>query len=127
VTETQAPFLTAWFQIMDSDQPSKILDLISEDFTFSILFSTGGEQATDFSGGRAVLEDYLRQREKGTRTHHRIMASSSGREELFLGEVRRAGGPEATFVAAGQINENGLLERFLVGRSPAVLFHSGGC
>jgi hypothetical protein len=126
VTSTQAPFLTAWFEIMDSDQPSRILDLISDDFTFSILFSTGGDTATDFRGGRAVLEHYLEQREKGTRTHHMLMATSSGREELFLGEVRRGGEPEATFVAAGQLNSGGRLQRFLIGRSPAVLFDTGG-
>jgi hypothetical protein len=119
-----APFLTAWFEILDSDEPVRILDLISDDFTFSILFSTGGDAATDFAGGRPALVGYLEQREKGTRTHHRIAATSVGRQELFLGEVRRAGEPEATFVAAGQLDDDGRLARLLIGRSPAVLFGS---
>ncbi|HEX6355990.1 nuclear transport factor 2 family protein [Actinophytocola sp.] len=117
-----APFLTAWFEILDSDEPSRILDLISDDFSFSILFSTGGDSATDFAGGRPALVGYLTQREKGTRTHHQLAASSTGRQELFLGEVRRAGVPEATFVAAGQLDGNGRLARLIIGRSPAVLF-----
>ena len=29
-TSTAAPFLTAWFQILDGDEPSRILDLIGE-------------------------------------------------------------------------------------------------
>jgi hypothetical protein len=121
-----APFLSAWFEIMDSDEPSRILDLISDDFTFSILFSTGDGGATDFAGGRSALVGYLAQREKGTRTHHRLAANSTGRQELFLGEVRRAGEPEATFVAAGELDEGGRLARLLIGRSPAVLFATGG-
>jgi hypothetical protein len=118
-----APFLTAWFEILDSDEPTRILDLISDDFTFSILFSTDGD-ATDFAGGRPALVGYLEQREKGTRTHHLLAATTQGRRELFLGEVRRAGVPEATFVAGGELNDEGRLARLLIGRSPAVLFHS---
>jgi hypothetical protein len=120
-----APFLTAWFEIMDSEEPSRILDLISDDFTFSILFSTEGG-ASDFAGGRPAMVGYLAQREQNTRTHHRLAASSTGCQELFLGEVRRAGVPEATFVAAGELDENGRLARLLIGRSPAVLFGAGG-
>ena len=119
---TAAPFLTAWFEIMDSDEPERILDLIAEDFTFAILFSTGGDGATHFAGGRAAMEGYLEQREKGTLTHHMLAASTSGRDEMFLGEVRRAGVPVASYVAAGQIDASGRLARLLIGRSPAVLF-----
>ena len=120
-----APFLSAWFEIMDSEEPARILDLISDDFTFSILFSTDGG-AADFAGGRPALVGYLEQREKGTRTHHRLAAHTTGRQELFLGEVRRGGTPEATFVAAGELDGDGRLARLLIGRSPAVLFATGG-
>jgi len=123
--ERAAPFLTAWFEIMDSDDPGRILDLISDDFRFSILFSTGDDTATDFCGGRPALEYYLEQREKGVLTHHLVAASSSGPDELFLGEVRRAGVPVASFVAAGRIGPSGRLERFLVGRTPGVHFAAG--
>ena len=117
-----APFLTAWFDIMDSDRPERILDLITDDFTFSILFSTGCDAATDFAGGRPAMEHYLAQREQGVLTHHLVAASTSGRSELFLGEVRRGGVPVASFVAAGQLGPSGKLERLLIGRSPAVQF-----
>jgi len=122
MSDTAAPFLTAWFEIMDSDEPERILDLITEDFTFSILFSTGGGGASDFAGGRPALVHYLEQREKGVLTHHPLATSRSGNDELFLGEVRRGGVPEASFVAAGQIGASGRLERLLIGRSPGVLF-----
>ncbi|MFC6065291.1 hypothetical protein [Streptomyces ochraceiscleroticus] len=118
-----APFLTAWFEILDGDQPDKILDLISDDFTLSILFSTGDGNATDFAGDRAALVGYLDQRERGTRTHHLLSATTLGQDELFLGEVRRAGVPEATFVAAGRVGDDGRLQRLLIGRSSEIRFN----
>jgi hypothetical protein len=118
----EAPFLTAWFALMDSDDPARVLDLISEDFAFSVLFSTGTEEATDFAGGRAAMENYLAQRQQGVFTHHLITASTTGRDELFLGETRRDGQMVSTFVAAARINADGLAERMLMGRSPAVRF-----
>ncbi|GAB3890807.1 hypothetical protein GCM10029964_062940 [Kibdelosporangium lantanae] len=117
----EAPFLTKWFEIMDSDTPARILDLIDDGFTFSIVFSTDGH-ATDFAGGRAAMEGYLAQREKGTLTHHPLAVSSTGRAEFYLGEVRRAGEVVANFVAAGQVGPAGRLERLIIGRSPGVHF-----
>ncbi|WP_329566868.1 hypothetical protein [Streptomyces sp. NBC_01361] len=121
-TAAPAPFLTAWFEILDSDEPNRILDLISDDFSLSILFSTGEGNATDFAGDRAALVGYLQQRERGTRTHHRLSASTLGQDELFLGEVRRGEVPEASFVAAGRVNADGRLERLLIGRSSQIRF-----
>ncbi|MEU9188472.1 hypothetical protein AB0D14_28860 [Streptomyces sp. NPDC048484] len=117
-----APFLTAWFEILDSDEPNRILDLISDDFSLSILFSVGDGKATDFAGDRAALVGYLEQRERGTRTHHLLSATTLGQDELFLGEVRREGVPEASFVAAGRVDANHRLQRLLIGRSSEIRF-----
>ena len=122
MSEPVAPFLSAWFEIMDSDTPHRILDLISDDFRFAILFSTGDDAATDFSGGRPALEGYLRQRERGTRTHHRLSASVADPDEFFLGEVRRGGQFEATFTAVGRVDPKGRLSQLLIARSPGVSF-----
>ncbi|MEV4037466.1 nuclear transport factor 2 family protein [Streptomyces umbrinus] len=117
-----ASFLTTWFAILDSEDADRILDLISDDFSFSILFSTGGDGATDFHGGRTEMEGYLAQREVGVRTHHLLSASTVGQDELFLGEVRRHGELEATFVASARLTGTGRVRRLLIGRSPSVLF-----
>ena len=114
-------FLSRWFAILDSDRPSDILELISDDFELSIVFSSNGH-AEDFSGDRAALVGYLEQRERGIRTHHKLAATVAGSDELFLGEVRRSGEFEATFVAAGRVGSTGKLRRLLIGRSPGVAF-----
>ena len=120
--QSTAEFLTRWFAILDSADADRVLDLIGDDFTVSILFSTGDGGATDFHGGRAEMAGYLAQREVGVRTHHLLTAGTVGRDELFLGEVRRAGVPEATFVAGARLDETGRLRRLMIGRSPEVLF-----
>jgi hypothetical protein len=119
---TGAPFLTRWFAILDGDAPSDILDLISADFRLSIVFSTGEGGAQDFSGDREALVGYLEQRERGTRTHHLLSAAVQGSDETYLGEVRRGGVFEASFVAVGRVGRSGRLERLLIGRSPGVRF-----
>ena len=125
-TASQAPFLTRYFAILDGDSPSDILDLIGDDFRMSIVFSTGPDVAQDFSGDRDALVGYLEQRERGTRTHHMLSASVQGPDELYLGEVRRGGEFEASFVAAGRIGPTGRLERLLISRSPGVRFTADG-
>lgn len=119
---TAAPILTQWFEIMDSDTPERILDLISEDFRFSIVFSTGPDTASDFSGGRDAMEGYLRQREKGTRVHLLLSGSVVGRDQMVLGEVRRGPEWEASFFAVARLDATGGVNRMLIGRSPGVAF-----
>ena len=41
---------------------------------------------------------------------------------MVFGETRQDGSPVATFVAAIRLDADGLISRYLVGRSPAVLF-----
>ena len=115
-----APVLTRWFATMDSDAPEYVLTMIAPGFRFSIVFSRADGSATDFAGGREAMEGYLRQREKGVLTHHVISAATVGVDELVLGQARRAGGFESTFVAAARLDRNGLVSSLMIGRSPAL-------
>ena len=115
-----APVLTRWFATMDSDAPEGVLAMIAPGFKFSIVFSTGDGAASDFAGGREAMEDYLRQREKGVLTHHVLAASTVGADELVLGQARRAGAFESTFVAAARLDPDGLVSSLMIGRSPAL-------
>jgi hypothetical protein len=42
--------------------------------------------------------------------------------ELAVGETRQDGATVASFVAAVRLTPDGLIDRYIVGRSPAVLF-----
>lgn len=113
-----APFLRRWFASLDGDTPDDILGMIAPEFRFSIVFGTGGGAAQDFAGGRAAMEGYLAQREKGVLTHHVLSASTVGSDELVLGQARRDGAFESTFVAAARLDDDGRVTDLMIGRSP---------
>lgn len=116
------PLLRAWFEIMDSTTPERVLDMITDDFRLSILFSTG-DKAAEFEGDRAGLEVYLAQREVSVLTHHILQGAVVDGTELVLGETRRDGAFEASFNASAQLAEDtGLVRRLLICRSPWVRF-----
>jgi hypothetical protein len=113
--------LAQMYALIDGPEPERCRELLAEDLRFSIVFSTG-ESAQDFAGGRAAFDAYLAQRDAPPWTHHVLSASAHGDVELVLGETRVDGAPLATFVAAARLDRGGLIERYVVGRSPAVLF-----
>lgn len=116
------PLLCDWFEIMDSTTPERVLDMITDDFRLSILFSTG-ERAAEFDGDRAGLEVYLAQREVSVLTHHILQGAHVGGTELVLGETRRDGAFEASFNASAQLTGDGTrVRRLLICRSPKVRF-----
>lgn len=124
MTTTQTntvPLLQKWFAEMDGASPERVLDYITDDFQISVVFSTG-DTVADFSGDRAALVGYLEQREVNTRTHHILSGSVVGPDELVLGEVRRSGVFEASFVAAARVQPDGRASRLLIGRSPGARF-----
>jgi len=121
-TMAATPLLQAWFEIMDSTTPERVLDMITDDFRLSILFSTG-DKAAEFEGDRAGLEVYLAQREVSVLTHHLLQGAVVDDTELVLGETRRAGAFEASFNASAQLSEDSAkVRRLLICRSPSVRF-----
>ena len=117
-----APFLQSWFGIIDSDTPDRILELLADDFSFAIVYSKGDDGAADFAGGRAEMEGYLAQREKGALVHSEVSSATVGHDELYLGQVRRGNDFEASFVAAARLTDGGHIRRLLISRSPAIDF-----
>ncbi|MET3860452.1 hypothetical protein ABIE38_001362 [Dietzia sp. 2505] len=118
---TSTPLLHAWFEIMDSDDPDRVLGHITDDFQLSILFSKG-ESAAEFDGDRAGLEVYLEQREKSVLTHHILSGARVGDTELCLGETRRDGDFEASFNASAELTGDDKVRRLLICRTPKVRF-----
>ena len=114
------------FAVIDGPEAARSVELLADDLRFSVVFSTGPADARDFAGGRREFDDYLAQRGAPAWTHH-VMAESAhrvnGRDvELALGETRQDGATVASFVAAVRLTSDGLIDRYIVGRSPAVLF-----
>ncbi len=117
-TASASDVLTRWFAVIDSERPEDILDMIAPEFRFSIVFGTGGGEARDFAGGREAMEGYLAQREKGVLTHHVLSSATVGADELVLGQARRGGAFESTFVAAARLDRDGKVASLMIGRSP---------
>ena len=120
------PFLERWFEIMDSDQPERVLGLITDDFVMAIQFSKGEGQSAEFVGDRAGLEAYLEQREKSVLVHHVTQSARDGDVELVLGRTTRDGEFEASFNASALIDATSdRCRRLLIGRTPEVEFPQG--
>jgi hypothetical protein len=114
------------FAIIDGPDAARCVGLLAPGLRFSVVFSTGPGGAQDFAGDRRAFDDYLAQRGAPAWRHH-VLAESAHRlgshdVEIVLGETRQAGAPAATFVAAVRLAPDGLIDRYIVGRSPAVLF-----
>ncbi|MGA6204151.1 hypothetical protein [Nocardia testacea] len=119
---TDVPVLTRWFGYMDSDDPDRVLGMISADFTMSVQFSKGSGESAEFVGDRAGLVAYLAQREKSTLIHHIDVGAVVGEYELVLGRTTRAGEFEASFNATAQLDADGAVRRLLIARTPEVTF-----
>lgn len=120
---SQAPFLNAWFDIMDTDSAERVLDLITDDFQLSIQFSQGPGTSSEFAGDRKGLEGYLEQRAKNVRIHEVVAASRVGDIEMVLGRVTRDGEFEASFNATAEIDQStNKARRLLICRTPEVEF-----
>jgi ketosteroid isomerase-like protein len=129
-TGREAGVLRRLFELIDGPDPARCVELLAPDVRFSVVFSQGRGEARDFAGDRRAFDDYLAQRGVPTWTHH-VLAASAHRVlgdsdyhdvEVALGETRQDGMPVATFVAAVRLAADGRIDRYVVGRSPAVLF-----
>ena len=120
------PFLERWFEIMDTDEPERVLGLITDDFVMSVQFSKGAGQSAEVVGDRIGLETYLEQREKSVLVHQVTQGARVGDVELVLGRTTRDGAFEASFNASALIDATSdRCRRLLIGRTPEVEFPQG--
>jgi hypothetical protein len=114
------------FEVIDGPHPARCVELLAPELRFSVVFSTGPAAARDFAGDRRAFDDYVAGRGAPPWTHHVVAESThdvDGREvELVLGETRQDGAVVASFVAAVRLTPEGLIDRYIVGRSPNALF-----
>lgn len=120
---SDTPFLERWFEIMDSDSPERVLDLISHDFTMSVQFSKGDGQSAEFVGDHAGLVAYLEQRERSVLVHHVTHGARVADVELVLGRTTRDGSFEASFNASALLDPaTDRCRRLLICRTPELQF-----
>jgi hypothetical protein len=111
---TETPFLHAWFEIMDSDTPERVLDLITDDFEMSIQFSKGEGQSAEFLGDRAGLVAYLEQREKSVLVHHITEGARVGDVEFLYGKVTDGGVTTGRVLSGVRLGDDGLIASYEV-------------
>jgi hypothetical protein len=121
-TRQATPTLARWFGYMDSDDPDRVLDMITADFRMSVQFSKGEGASAEFVGDRDGLVGYLAQREKSTLIHVIDRGVTVGGVELVLGRTTRDGAFEASFNASAQVTDDGKVRRLLIGRTPEISF-----
>ncbi len=117
-------FFTRYFEALDGEEPLAALKMVADDAEFAILFATGGDRRCgQFLGGRAELEEFTAAGDMEGWGHHILASAKVGQTELVLGETRSEDGEFiGTFVTAVQLDSEGQMERYIVGRSPAIRF-----
>jgi ketosteroid isomerase-like protein len=117
--------LRRFYELLDGPEAARTLDMLADDLQVSILFSDARTGAREFAGGREEYDAYMAQRGTPSWTHHVLAELVDGDVEIVLGETRVDGAQLASFVAAVELDADGRISRYLVGRSPAVLFDLG--
>lgn len=116
------PVMAQWFSYMDSDDPDRVLNMITDDFVMSVQFSKGGGASAEFVGDREGLVGYLAQREKSTLIHHIDVGTFVEGKEMVLGRTTRDGAFEASFSTIADLTADGKVRRLLIARTPEVDF-----
>ena len=117
-------FFHRFFAALDSGDDAAAMALVADDLEFAILWAPdGGRDSRHFVGGPSQLRAFTVAGEIEGWGHHILQISRSGATEVALGETRwDDGGHIGTFVCAAELDEAGLMRRYLVGRSPSVKF-----
>ena len=122
-------FFERYFAALDGPDPYSSLDMVAEDAEFAIEWATGTDRKShQITGGRGELRAFIDAGDRGAWAHHVLRSAGDGRAgdgrtEFALGETRDdAGARIATFVAVAELDADGRMRRYLVGRSPAISF-----
>ena len=117
-------FFERYFAALDGPDPYSSLDMVAEDVEFAIEWATGTDRKSyQIAGGRSELRAVIDAGARGAWVHHVLCAAGDDRTEFVRGETRDPGGARvATFVAVAELDTDGRLRRYLVGRTPAIAF-----
>lgn len=119
-------FFHRFFAGLDGEDPEIAMALVADDMEFSILWAPDQEtRCRQFIGGPTELRGFTAAGDRSGWAHYILHVSRKGSTELALGETRWDDGRHiGTFIAAAELDADGRMRRYLVGRSPAVRFNS---
>jgi ketosteroid isomerase-like protein len=122
----ETSFFRRFFAALDGEDAELAMQYVADDMEFAILWAPDtGRQGKQFVGGPDQLRSFTAAGDREGWAHHILHVSRQGPTEIALGETRWEDGRHiGTFVAAGELNDEGRLRRYLVGRSPALRFEA---
>jgi ketosteroid isomerase-like protein len=119
-------FFERYFQALDGPDPHSSLALVADNVEFAIEWANGEDRkATQIRGGKAELRAFVDAGDRDAWAHHVTWSATDGDTEFALGETRWEDGRFiGTFLAVAHLDADGRMDRYLVGRSPAISFPS---
>ena len=117
-------YFERYFAALDGPEPYTSLDLVSDDVEFAIEWANGGERkATQLLGGKDELRAFIDAGDMDGWAHYVVHTAIDGDTEFALGETRWDDGRYiGTFLAVAHLDADGRMDRYMVGRSPAITF-----
>ena len=117
-------FFKRYFEALDGPQPYSSLDLVSDDVEFAIEWANGEDRkATQLRGGKEQLREFVDAGDMDGWAHYVVHTAIDGDTEFALGETRWDDGRFiGTFLAVAHLDAEGRMDRYMVGRSPAITF-----
>ena len=117
-------FFERYFAALDGPEPHSSLDFVSDDVEFAIEWANGDDRkATQLRGGKEQLREFIDAGDMAGWAHYVVHTAIDGDTEFALGETRWDDGRFiGTFLAVAHLDADGRMDRYMVGRSPAIHF-----
>jgi hypothetical protein len=121
-------FFERYFERLDGDDPFSSLELVAPDVEFSIQWAASDDRrSSQFVGGLEQLRGFVEAGDMEGWAHHVVFSGTDGDVEFALGETRwdSSGERIGTFLCVAQLDDEGRMRRYMVARSPALVFPTG--
>jgi hypothetical protein len=121
---TDGSFFERFFKCLDGDDPQSAMALVADELEFAILWAPdAGTRSRQFTGGPNELRAFTDAGDTSGWAHYILQVSRTASTEVALGETRWDDGRYiGTFVCAAELDDDGRMCRYLVGRSPVLRF-----
>lgn len=116
-------FLERYFAALDGPDRFSSLDMVADDCEFSIQWATDDGRSRQLVGGRAELRSFVEADDMQGWGHYVLHGAADGDVEFAVGETRWDDGRRiSTFAVTVELDGDGRMRRYMVARSPAIVF-----